>query len=270
VVVGPIVVNAGALLVLFFLSCCAGPVLGVCCKQTSAVMAGIAHGIAVIVQIIFIEVMWFLQGWIFMDALLGIIASIAIQRLLLKIMVSLLLTREFKHDQANRAWWSGKWYSAGLGWMAITQPSREFVCKIVESMMFAGDFLLGHALLFFQLPFLCIPLIDRWHSMLLFWLRPSRQIRPPIFSMKQNKLRKRMVRKYAALYFAVLFFFLILIIAPAVGGKKLNLTSLINNLPNFASGLVQPTGQNNNDTGPNAPSTVITVTPTIANYTTKP
>ena len=267
---GPIVINAGALLVLFCMSCCAGPILGVCCKQTGAVMAGVAHGIAVIIQIIFFEVMWFLQGWVFTSTLLGMITVIAIQRFFLKILVALLLTREFKHDQANRAWWSGKWYSSGLGWMAITQPAREFVCKIVEQMMFAGDFILGHCLLFVQLPFLCIPMIDRWHSTILFWLRPSRQIRPPIFSMKQNKLRKRMVRKYATLYFGILILFLALVIAPAVAGKNLNLQSLINKLPPFASGLVQPTGQSNNDTGPNAPSTVITVTPTMSNYTTKP
>jgi len=154
--------------------------------------------------------------------------------------------------------------------MAFTQPSREFVCKLVEQMMFGGDFILGHGLLFVQLPILCIPFIDRWHSMLLFWLRPSRQIRPPIFSLKQNKLRKRMVRKYATLYFGIFLLFAILIAAPAVAGKKVNTKSLIGDLPSFAEGLIQPTGQNNNDTGPNAPKTIQTETPTIGNYSTKP
>ncbi|ANB11391.1 1,3-beta-D-glucan synthase [Sugiyamaella lignohabitans] len=267
---GPIAINAGALLVLFFMSCCMGPILGVCCKKTSTVMAAIAHGIAVIVQIVFFEVMWFMQGFVFKSALLGMIASLAIQRVFLKILVALVLTREFKHDQANRAWWSGKWYSAGLGWMAFTQPSREFVCKIVEQMMFGGDFILGHFLLFFQAPVLFIPMIDKWHSMMLFWLRPSRQIRPPIFSLKQNKLRKRMVRKYATLYFGLFLLFLVLIIAPAVAGKSIRISSITKDLPSFADGLFQPTGQNNNDTGPGGLASAITVTPTLANFTTKP
>ena len=266
----PIVINAGALMVLVFISCCAGPLLGVCCKKTSSVMAGIAHGISVIVHIVFFEVMWLLQGWNWTSALLGMITCMSIQRLLLKLLTIFLLTREFKHDSSNRAWWSGKWYSAGLGWMTMTQPLREFVCKIVEGSHFAADFVLGHCLLFVQLPLLCIPMIDRWHSMLLFWLRPSRQIRPPIFSLKQNKLRKRMVRKYATLYFGLLLLFLILIIAPAVAGKSMDTSSITKNLPEFAKGLVQPTGQDNNDTGDNAPSTVETVTPVISNWSTKP
>lgn len=267
---GPIVINAGALMVLFAMSCCAGPLLGVCCKQTSAVMAGIAHGIAVIIQIVFFEVMWFLQGFVFKKALLGMITAIAVQRFVLKLIVGLCLTREFKHDQANRAWWSGKWYSAGLGWMAMTQPAREFLCKIVESMMFGGDFILCHCLLFIQLPLLAIPMIDRWHSMLLFWLRPSRQIRPPIFSMKQNKLRKRMVRKYATLYFGILLLFLILVIAPAVAGKQVDVESLTSSLPSFAEGLIQPTDQDNNDTGPHAPKSISVHTPTLSNFSTMP
>jgi 1,3-beta-glucan synthase len=266
----PIAINAGALVVLAFISCCAGPLLGICCKKTSSSMAGIAHGISVIVHIIFFEVMWLLQGWRWTPALLGMITCVSIQRLLLKIFTIALLTREFKQDNSNCAWWSGKWYSAGLGWMTITQPLREFVCKLVESSYFAADFVLGHCLLFVQLPLLCVPMIDRWHSMLLFWLRPSRQIRPPIFSIKQNKLRKRMVRKYASLYFAILLLFLILIIAPAVAGKNMNTSSLTKNLPAFAKGLIQPVGQNNNDTGENAPSTVITVTPSLSSFSTMP
>ena len=266
----PIAINAGALLVLASISCCAGPLLGVCCKKTSAVMAGIAHGISVIVHIVFFEVMWLLQGWRWTPALLGMITCMAIQRLLLKIFTIAFLTREFKQDNSNCAWWSGKWYSAGLGWMTMTQPLREFVCKLAEASYFAADFVLGHCLLFVQLPLLCVPMIDRWHSMLLFWLRPSRQIRPPIFSLKQNKLRKRMVKKYASLYFAILLLFLILIIAPAAAGKSMDTSSISKNLPDFADGLFQPVDQNNNDTGENAPSTVITVTPTLSNFSTMP
>lgn len=216
---GPIVINMGTLAVLFGLACCAGPLMGMCCKQTSAIIAGVAHGIAVIVQIVFFEVMWLLQNWEFQKALLGMIAAMSVQRLIFKILTVTCLTREFKHDHANRAWWSGKWYGSGMGWEAFTQPSREFVCKVVELSMFAGDFILGHLLLFVMSPAVCFPFIDKWHSMMLFWLRPSRQIRQPIFSMKQTTLRKRMVRKYATLYFGLFVLFIVLIVAPAVAGK---------------------------------------------------
>ncbi|KAK9463805.1 1,3-beta-glucan synthase component-domain-containing protein [Lipomyces oligophaga] len=254
-VVAPIAINAGLLMVFFGLACCAGPLMGLCCKQTSAVMAAIAHAIAVIVQVVFFEVMWFLQGWSFDKALLGMVASTAVQRFIFKIFTVAFLTREFKHDHANRAWWSGKWYGSGMGWQAFTQPSREFICKIVELSMFAGDFILGHLLLFVQIPAVLFPFCDKWHSMMLFWLRPSRQIRPPIFSLKQTKLRKRMVKKYATLYFAMLILFVALIVAPAVAGKYTP-DNLSDKLPESFSGLIQPTGQNHNDTGANAPNWV--------------
>jgi 1,3-beta-glucan synthase len=38
--------------------------------------------------------------------------------------------------------------------------------------MFAADFILGHVLLFFMLPIILIPYADKFHSVMLFWLRP--------------------------------------------------------------------------------------------------
>ena len=38
--------------------------------------------------------------------------------------------------------------------------------------MFAGDFILGHVILFLLLPVLVIPFADKFHSVMLFWLRP--------------------------------------------------------------------------------------------------
>lgn len=114
---------------------------------------------------------------------------------------------------------TGKWVGSGMGAHAISQPGREYLCKIIELSLFAADFILSHILLFLLLPVICIPMIDRWHSVILFWLRPSRQIRPPIFSMKQNRLRKRIVRRYATLYFAIFVIFCALIVGPLVAGK---------------------------------------------------
>jgi 1,3-beta-glucan synthase len=120
--------------------------------------------------IVFFEVMFFLEGFVFTKTLLGMIAASAIQRFVYKLIICLALTREFKTDTSNIAFWNGKWYS--MGWHTMSQPAREFLCKITELGMFAGDFVLGHALLFFMLPVIIIPGIDKAHSVMLFWLRP--------------------------------------------------------------------------------------------------
>ena len=222
----PIGVNAGALAVLASMACCMGPCLMMCCKKFGSVLAAIGHGIAVVMLVICFEIMWLLEGWNFPRALLGMIAMTAIQRFVFKVVVVLLLSREFKGDKPNTSFWTGKWFGSGMGLHNMSQPLREYVCKIVELSLFAADFLLTHFLLFLLLPPLCVPYMDRWHSICLFWLRPSRQIRPPIFSRKQNRLRKRIVRRYATLYFGIFIVFLALIIGPAVAGRYIVLLTI--------------------------------------------
>lgn len=233
----PIAINAGVAVAFSGMACCMGPCFSMCCKKFGAVLAAIAHGISVAVLIIFFEAMWYLENWSFAKALLGMIAATAIQRWFLKLITITVLTREFKHDGANLAFWTGRWYGNKLGGHAFSQPLREFACKITELSLFSADFVLGHILLFIMLPAMAIPYIDRWHSMILFWLRPSRQIRPPIFSMKQNRLRKRIVRRYATLYFALLILFVALIAGPAVAGNKVPKQNL--DIAGI-SGLIQP------------------------------
>jgi len=79
--------------------------------------------------------------------------------------------------------------------------------------MFAADFLLGHFILFLLFLFCLIPYIDRVHSLMLFWLRPSKQIRPQILSIKKSKQRRRIVILYSALFVLI---FLVMIAAIAV------------------------------------------------------
>ncbi|KAL8928555.1 MAG: hypothetical protein Q9208_001789 [Pyrenodesmia sp. 3 TL-2023] len=236
----PIAINAGVLAGFFGMACCMGPLLSMCCKKFGPVLAGIAHGIAVIMLLAFFEVMFFLEGWSFSKALLGMIAVVALQRFIYKLIIALALTREFKGDGSNIAWWNGKWYA--MGWHSISQPGREFLCKITELGMFAADFILGHILLFIMFPAICVPYIDKIHSIMLFWLRPSRQIRPPIYSLKQSKLRKRRVIRFATLYFIMLIIFVALLAGPLVVAK------LKIKLPDIPMALMQPTGLNNNDT----------------------
>src|SRR5438045_6961161 len=73
-------------------------------------------------------------------------------------------------------------------------------------------------------------------------LKSSRQIRPPIYSLKQSKLRKRRVIRYAILYFLMLILFIALIAGPVIAGKFLT------SLPQIPMNLQQPVKQDNNDT----------------------
>ena len=110
---------------------------------------------------------WFLELWNVAHAVLGLIAIIFIQRAIHKILISVFLSREFKHDETNRAWWTGKWYGRGLGSHAMSQPAREFIVKIIELSLWSSDFLMGHILMFILTPPILIPYMDRLHSMML-------------------------------------------------------------------------------------------------------
>jgi len=245
IALAPIAINAGVLMVMFFMACFMGPLLSMCCKKFGSVLAAIAHGLAVIMLLVFFEVMFLLESFEFARTLLGMIAVVAIQRFVFKLIISLTLTREIKTDAANIAFWTGKWYS--MGWHSISQPAREFLCKITELSMFAADFVLGHFLLFIMLPVILVPKIDMLHSMMLFWLRPGRQIRPPIYSMKQSKLRRKRVFRYAILYFLMFILFMALMIGPAVVGDKIPMDTF-KFLDTTQLALIQPTSYNNDNT----------------------
>ena len=99
--------------------------------------------------------------------MLGIIAIIAIQRTIMKIFIAVFLSREFKHDETNLAWWTGKWQGRKLGSSAMAQPAREFIVKIIELSLWSSDFLACHFLLFLLTPPILVPYMDRLHSTLL-------------------------------------------------------------------------------------------------------
>ena len=181
---GPIVWNPAVLLVLFTVSLFLGPMLDTCCGKFGAVMASIAHFLAVVGVIVFFEFLvceWrcslssfslnlsdfptvFLELWDAPHAVLGVIAVIFIQRAVSKILISVFLSREFKHDESNRAWWTGKWYGHGLGTHLMSQPARQFVVKIIELSLWSSDFWLGHFLLIMLMPPILIPFADRLHA----------------------------------------------------------------------------------------------------------
>jgi 1,3-beta-glucan synthase len=87
----------------------------------------------------------------------------------------------------------------------------------------ANEFLTSiHFLLFLvSLPIL-IPYVDRAHATMLFWLRPSRQIRAPVYSFKQRIQRRRIITTYGPLYLLVMGFGACLIVLPVVFRSHIN------------------------------------------------
>jgi len=219
---GPIVWNAGVLLALFIVSIFLGPMLDPVYPRFGAVIAFIAHMLGVIGMVAFFEFLWLLERWNTSKAVLGLIAVVFIRRAIHKVLIAVFLSREFKHDETNRAWWSGRWYGRGLGTHAMSQPAREFVVKVIELSLWSSDLILGHMLLFMLTPPILIPYFDRLHATMLFWLRPSKQIRAPMFSIKQKKQRRSIIFKYGKIYLLVILFFVALIVLPVVLGNTLD------------------------------------------------
>ncbi|KAJ7273703.1 glycosyltransferase family 48 protein [Mycena haematopus] len=215
VAIGPMAWNATILLALFFISLFLGPMMESFAKF-GAVMAALAHGLSLLGIIVFFEFFWFLELWDASHAVLGLIAIIAIQRAIQKTLISVFLTREYKHDEINRAWWTGKWYGSGLGNSAFSQPAREYVVKIVEMSLWSSDFIIAHFLLIILTPPILLPYANTLHSTMLLWLRPGKQIRAPLFSMKQKRQRRWIVVKYSIVYVVVVSFLAALIVLPAL------------------------------------------------------
>lgn len=266
----PIFLNIAILMVLFMLSLVALPLLSIFCKKSGASIALIAHAFSVVIYLLDFELMWFLEGWNPARTLILLIATINLHILLFKTFTVLFLTKELKSNSSHIAWWTGIWYNTGMGWSVVLQPIREFSIKIMESSYFAGDFFLSHFLLYAQTPLIFIPFIDHWHSMVLFWLKPTSVITSKkIYSKKQQKRRNSIVRRYFMLYFGILGILLALIIAPFFANILIaDPAQLLTGSP--LNGIIQPSHQNNNDTGPNAPSSILTTTPPLPRFKTVP
>ena len=216
IVLVPIAWNAVVLLVLFFVALFFGPALQSCCAKFGSVMASLAHGLAILGLFAVLEFFWYIEYWNSANTVLGIIAMIAIQRAIFKFLTGIVISREFKHDETNRAWWTGRWYGRGLGGSAFSQPLREYIVKIIEMSQFSADFINAHLLMFALSIPLAVPFIDRIHSTALFWLRPSKQIHAPIYSLRQRAQRRSIVMRYSIVFLFAWLVFLALILVPAI------------------------------------------------------
>lgn len=108
IAIGPVAFNLVILVVIFFVALLLGPALNSCCPRFATINAAIAHTFAVIGLIGAFQFLWFLERWNISNAVIGMIAVMSIQRALFKFLIALFLSREFKHDQTNKSFWSGK------------------------------------------------------------------------------------------------------------------------------------------------------------------
>lgn len=66
--------------------------------------------------------------------------------------------------------------------------------------------------------------------------------------MKQSKLRRRRVIRFAILYYVLLVLFVALVVGPAVGGDKIDVSSIADSINGLGFKLMQPNNQNHDDT----------------------
>lgn len=75
---------------------------------------------------------------------------------------------------------------------------------------------MGHFIIFFLFIICLIPGIDKWHSLMLFWLRPKDQIQEPVYSSIERSKRRKVVAMYGFLLISLFTAFLGLVVAPAI------------------------------------------------------
>ena len=233
----PIAANFAILVALLPVTLIFGPLFTAIIPLYTTIISGLAHIISILVYVVCFEAFWFAQNWDGPSTLIGVICMSQVQKVLFRI-ISSLLSKELPHGRVNKAWWSGKWINAKLGLLIVTQPFRELIIKTMESCYFVADIILGHGILYAQLPILMIPFIDVWHTFMLFWLKPSDQLRPRLLSKAQRNWRKFHIKLLIVLFgMSALFFAAIFSVPSVVGYLELDLEEWV---PEFLEPLLQP------------------------------
>lgn len=251
-------------------------------KKLPAYVAGICHGVSIIVYLVNFILIYYLEGLDYQKAVLLVICSIFLQRLLFKLNLFLFISKENKDNKIedvnhNIAFWGGDWFIIGK-FFNIKQVIREYNLKIMELSLFTTDFLLGHLLLYLMIPLLLIPKIDTIHTSMLFWINPitnSKKFRSILYSKSEGRARFRNSVKYAILFMITLVIFSSFLILPIVVSNNIEYIIKFNNSINRFMpadlinevGLVQPMFQDFNDTGKRAPKSILTTTPRLETWT---
>lgn len=214
VLFGPVAVNLAVLIFFFFVSVVTGPFMSLVIKKYPSFIAATVHLLAVVNHIFFFELLWFLQNWDLARTTLGFVVLCLLQSLVFQLIMVFCILKENRHGRSNRAWWLGKWAFSGLGWQMFTQPFREVLCKVIELSSFVADMLIGHVILFLQIPFLLVPYANVWHTMMLFWLNPNNQMRPRLVSKKKRRRRRITVNVFALVFVGALVAFASIFVLP--------------------------------------------------------
>lgn len=244
----PLIVNIMVLIAGSIISIMFGPLFSTFMKSFPSTLAALLHTIAVGTHVWAFFVLLYLQNLDVTTTILGFGVASMIQKTLLQAISILFLSREVMDGRSNRAWWSGKWLTAGFGWRTFTQPLREFVCKITEMSYFAADFIVGHAIFYSQLPVLLVPLVSATHSLMIMWLRPSNQVRQKFLPHKERR-RQRHDLLSAILVFLINLVGLGVICAIPIVVLVSGWFDLAKHIPDGIKVLLQPEPEGAFDTG---------------------
>ncbi|OBA21715.1 1,3-beta-glucan synthase component GLS2 [Metschnikowia bicuspidata var. bicuspidata NRRL YB-4993] len=206
----PIGVNMVIMIFVFITSLCFGSIISSFMSQYPSFVAAIIHTLSIAAHLFSVLLLFVLQNFDVEQTVLGFCLVTMVQKVTFQVTNTLFMSREVLDSRSNRAWWSGKWLSAGLGWRTLSQPFREYICKVSEQSYFAADFMVSHMIFYAQLPAIVIPLSNTFHSMMLMWLKPGSQLRLQFYSKKEKK------RRIMAIYWSTLTFFSVAAILTAL------------------------------------------------------
>lgn len=242
----PVVLNLVMLLVIFPFLVVMGNLLTLCFARSPSIFAGMSYTWGCIVFILCIDVTLILHDWNIPRSLCAMINVMKLHDLLRTLAYLAFLSKEYQDHQANLAWWSGNWNVKKFGWAVLSQPFREILVKTCDLTLFGYDFILGHFLFTSMFPATMIPFVDKVHTNILFWLKPTKIVHGPIVSKKQRRRRRWASVGYSLLFFFVVLSICAMIALPALFLKVQQVTAVT---PPIFWPIFQPNHQNNNDTG---------------------
>lgn len=235
----PLAFNFALMLLVFLFNIVIGWVISRFISIYPPTIAAVSRSLSVFAHLISLIFLWQFQNYNFAQTILGTALVFKIQSAILQTIKVVLLSKEVMDQRPNHAWWSGQWIRAGFGWWTITQPMREFVCKVVEQTDFAADFITGHILFFAQSPFLLIPFINVAHSIMLMWMKPKAHLRN---RSPRSKISRKRVSISAIVFVAAILAFSLLV-ASVVMVPRFEWLNLEPLHPNIIKPLFQPTPQ---------------------------
>lgn len=234
----PLAFNAIILVTSFVISAITGPIITLAFKDYGSFVAFFAHGFAVMMYIVSFEFLWYFQNFDVSQTIIGVALAILFQSCVIE-MVTIMLSREFRNEAADHAWWSGDWIKAGFRWRILSQPLREGVCKFIEMEHFVADLFVGHVIFYLQIPILVIPLSNTWHTMMLFWMKPGDLLRQRVPSKRNHRKQNIKVIFSIVLFIVGLGMIMSLIMVPKIliEGEIVDIRSYV---PLYIDQLKQP------------------------------